>query len=138
MRRKKLKAIKKKFKPEMLNRISGGIIYFNSLGTDELLQIFDLELKKLQKRTREKGFTITVTDEMKRFIVSKCDLQYGARDLQREMSKYIEESVIDAMMSQEGNCGKNIVVDLDESKENPVVTFNTTITVNIEKNQEMV
>lgn len=133
-----LKAIKKKFKPEMLNRISGGIIYFNSLGTDELLQIFDLELKKLQKRTREKGFTITVTDEMKRFIVSKCDLQYGARDLQREMSKYIEESVIDAMMSQENNCGKDIVVDLDESKESPVVTFNTTITVNIEKNQEMV
>ena len=129
-----LKAVKKKFRPEMLNRFTGGIIYFNSLGIPELLQIFDLELKKLQGRLKDKGFEISVTQEMKEFIVGKCDLQYGARDLQREMSKYIEEAVIDAMMEQQGEYGKSIVVSLDGDK--PKVTFNTTLIMNVEKKEQ--
>ena len=122
-----MKAIKKKFRPEMLNRISGGVVFFASLGEPELLKIFDLELGKLQKRLGEKGFKITVTEKMKKHVVSKCDLQYGARDLQREMTKYIEEAIIDAMMNnQDGNLGNEIIVDVDDNGKSSV-SFNSTI-----------
>lgn len=111
----------------MLNRISGGVVFFASLGEPELLKIFDLELGKLQKRLGEKGFKITVTEKMKKHVVSKCDLQYGARDLQREMTKYIEEAIIDAMMNnQDGNLGNEIIVDVDDNGKSSV-SFNSTI-----------
>lgn len=118
-----LKAIKKKFRPEMLNRISGGVVFFASLGEKELLEIFNLEFKKLQDRLSEKGFNISVTKELKEFVVSKCDIQYGARDLQREMAKWIEETFIDALMNNPNNPEKNIIIDLENDK--PKVVFGT-------------
>lgn len=121
-----MKAIKKKFRPEVINRISE-IIFFRSLNEEDLKKIFDLEIAKLKDRLSEKGFTLSVTDSMKNFIVSKCDLNYGARDLQRHIVEYCENSILESMLNFENidNCGKNITVDLIDN--NPVVNFNTTI-----------
>lgn len=121
-----MKAIKKKFRPEVINRISE-IIFFRSLDEEDLKKIFDLEIAKLKDRLVEKGFTLSVTDAMKNFIVSKCDLNYGARDLQRHIVEYCENSILESMLNFDSidNCGKNITVDLVDN--NPVVNFNTSI-----------
>ena len=121
-----MKAIKKKFRPEVINRISE-IIFFRSLSEEDLKKIFDLEIIKLKDRLSEKGFTLSVTNSMKNFIVSKCDLNYGARDLQRHIVEYCENSILESMLNFKNidNCGKNITVDLVDN--NPVVNFNTTI-----------
>ena len=50
-----MKAIKKKFRPEVINRISE-IIFFRSLNEEDLKKIFDLEIAKLKDRLSEKIF----------------------------------------------------------------------------------
>lgn len=47
-----MKAIKKKFRPELINRLSD-IIFFRSLDKNDLYKIFDLELEKLKDRLSE-------------------------------------------------------------------------------------
>lgn len=92
-----LKAVKKQFKPEFINRLSG-ITVFNELGKPELEQIFDLELGKLSSRLEKKGFKITVTPEIRDKVISECDPRYGARDLQRGIVKFIENEVCQKML----------------------------------------
>lgn len=107
--------VKKEFRPEFLNRISK-VVVFNSLTEKELGQIFYLELGKVKDRIKEnQGFNLYVSDKVKDLIVSKCELQYGARGLQRLITEYIEDNINLAML-HEDITGKNDIY-LDVSKE---------------------
>lgn len=111
------KAVEKTFAPEFINRLSE-IIIFNKLGVDELNDIFDLELNKLQIRLKEKNYIIEVTKELKDFIVSKCNLQYGARDLQRNLVKYIEDEICKKLLEENFDGKTNIKANyVDDSIE---------------------
>lgn len=126
-----MKAIRKKMRPELIGRI-GSIVFFNSLGEEELKNIFDLELNKLKERIGENGFTLEVTDKVRDFVVSKCDLKYGARELNKQMITYIENEISNSLISQENpdSIGKNIWIDIVDSK--PFVKFGYTTTILIE------
>lgn len=107
--------VKKEFRPEFLNRISK-VVVFNSLTEKELGQIFYLELGKVKDRIKEnQGFNLYVSEKIKDLIVSKCELQYGARGLQRLITEYIEDNINLAML-HEDITGKNNIY-LDVSKE---------------------
>jgi ATP-dependent Clp protease ATP-binding subunit ClpC len=107
--------VKKEFRPEFLNRISK-VVVFNSLTEKELGQIFYLELGKVKDRIKEnQGFNLYVSEKVKDLIVSKCELQYGARGLQRLITEYIEDNINLAML-HEDITGKNNIY-LDVSKE---------------------
>jgi len=113
-----MKEVKKEFRPEFLNRLSK-VVVFNSLGTEELGKIFYLELKKLQDRLLENnGYTLTVTDALKDFIVSKCEPEYGARSLQRLLVEHIEQEICKVMLDQDIEGKKNIQVDYIDEKVN--------------------
>lgn len=94
------KAIEKTFAPEFINRLSRTVI-FNNLGKPELTKIIDLEVSKLSSRLKESKITIKVSKALKEFIISKCDLKYGARDLQRGISKYIEETLCEKLLESD-------------------------------------
>lgn len=128
-----MKAIKKKFRPELINRLSD-IIFFRSLDKNNLYKIFDLELEKLKDRLSENEYTLEVSDKMKEYVVSQCDLAYGARDLQREIVKNIENPISNKLVYSD-SIGKNIVVDIDESNKS-IVKFNTTIEFDIKKEEK--
>src|SRR5262249_31779083 len=71
----------KTFRPEFLNRVDD-IIVFRSLVRDDLKKIVDIELSKVIKRLKEKGFTLVMTDEAKDLLIEKgTSLEYGARPL---------------------------------------------------------
>lgn len=112
-----MKALQKKFSPEFLNRIDQ-IITFNSLEEKDLNKIIDLELADLNKRLALQGFTIRLSDEAKKFLVTKgYDKQYGARPLKRSIQRYIEDLLSESMLK--GEIEKNneaILVDLKEDK----------------------
>ena len=96
-----MKEVKKEFRPEFLNRLTK-IIVFNSLGKTELLKIFDIEFGKLQKRYKESnGYEISINNELKEYIVSKCEPKYGARSLTRLLTEYIDQPVCNTLLNED-------------------------------------
>lgn len=117
------KAIRKTFSPEFINRLSGTVV-FNELSTTDMMKICDLELAKLSRRLQDQGYTLVVSKEVKELIVSKCDLKYGARDLQRNIVKYVEDNICTEMLVLKDDTKKNIKVTLKKDTELIKVKFN--------------
>ena len=105
------RAVDKQFTPEFLNRLSK-IVIFNPLGKEELDKIFDLELDKLKTRLGKQGYSLSVSEDVKKKIIEDCDLKYGARDLQRGITKYVETEICETMLKD----------SVDVSKKNIKVT----------------
>ncbi|MFA5755432.1 MAG: AAA family ATPase, partial [Candidatus Paceibacterota bacterium] len=63
-------ALKEKFRPEFINRIDE-IVIFDYLGAEEIKQIVDLELKKVQKRLEKKEIKINVSEKAKQLLAEK-------------------------------------------------------------------
>lgn len=111
-----MKEVKNTFRPEFINRLSK-IIVFNSLGKEEMDKIFYLELDELKKRLIENnGYELEVTDRIKDVVVSKCEPQYGARSLKRLLVEYVEQEICKAMLDQDTEGKKKILVDYEDEK----------------------
>ncbi len=97
-----LKVLRKQFAPEFLNRLDD-IIMFNPLNKESARLIADLELNDLIHRMSHNGFTLSVADEAKDFLVQKgFDAQYGARSLKRAIQHHLEDALCDAIMEKPG------------------------------------
>ncbi len=106
-------ALKKSFAPEFLNRIDD-VIVFNSLDKADIHKIIDIELEKLLSRIKDLGYTLTLTDKAKDFIVEKgYDKQYGARPLKRAIQKYIEDALAEEIVSNNLKENDSILMDLN-------------------------
>jgi ATP-dependent Clp protease ATP-binding subunit ClpC len=110
------KSLKKTFAPEFLNRIDD-IIYFNSLGREEIHKIIDIELKGLFSRICKMGFEVEMDEKAKDFLVKKgWDEQYGARPLRRAIQRYIEDDLADEIIKADILPGDTIRVTSDDEK----------------------
>ncbi len=108
------KSLKKTFAPEFLNRIDD-IIYFNSLGREEIHKIIDIELRGLFSRIRKMGFEVEMDEKAKDFIVAKgWDEQYGARPLRRAIQRYIEDDLADEIIKADILPGDTIRITADD------------------------
>ena len=108
------KSLKKAFAPEFINRIDD-IIYFNSLGREEIHKIIDIELRGLFGRIRKMGFGVEMDEKAKDFIVSKgWDEQYGARPLRRAIQRYVEDDLADQIIKSDILPGDTVKITADE------------------------
>ena len=115
------KALKKKFKPEFLNRIDEAII-FKSLSQEDIHKIIFLEIEKLEERVIEMGYKLNVTKEAIEFLGKQgYDEAYGARPLARAIQHYVEDPVADEILSENFKEGETIEVSFDEKKEELVI-----------------
>lgn len=112
------KAIEKTFAPEFINRLSN-IVIFDSLGNPELHKIVDLELSKLSSRLKESKISLRVGKSLKDYIISLCNIKFGARDLQRKISEVIEEKLCEKLLSPDIPDGKKTFIF--DYKDNEVV-----------------
>lgn len=104
-------ALKELFRPEFLNRVDE-IVTFNSLTSDELIQIIDLLLKYTDEALANKDIKLSVTTAAKKYILEKgTDLKYGARPLRRAIQKYIEDEIAEMLLRSEVLPGQTIKVD---------------------------
>lgn len=98
------KAIKKKFKPEFINRINK-IIYFNSLNEYNLKKIIKLEIQKLEKRINNSGYYFDknfIDDDLVNEIYNKIDnFEYGAREINRKIETELEDKIINYIISND-------------------------------------
>ena len=115
------KALKKQFPPEFLNRVDN-IIHFDQLDASDIRRLVDLEVTPLVERIKAMGYTLNVTDEAKDLIGKHgYDAQYGARPLKRALQRMLEDTVCDALMSDEINTGDHLqaIVEGEEIKIQP-------------------
>lgn len=92
-------AIKKQFKPEFVNRLDD-VVIFHPLSREFLLQVLELEVKKLQQRLQRKEIYITLDDEARKFLVEKGLFQpeMGARPLRRVIEQYLEDPLSERLL----------------------------------------
>ncbi|MBP1925934.1 ATP-dependent Clp protease ATP-binding subunit ClpA [Sedimentibacter acidaminivorans] len=112
-------ALKQTFRPEFLNRIDDTIV-FAELTRDELSKIIELMLQEVANEGNDKKISITVTDEMKKFILEKgYNSKYGARPLRRAIQKYVEDEVSEAYLKGmlKENSKVNVTVDSEGKTE---------------------
>lgn len=97
------KELKKKFKPEFLNRIDK-LIFFNKLNNENLLQIIKNEIKIFNERIEEIGYklddTITETCLPQKILDNiSSHSEYGARPILREIQKELEDKITDYILN---------------------------------------
>ena len=108
-------AVRRKFKPELLNRIDV-ITVFHSLSENDLTRIAKLMLSSLNKRLKAHNIDIKFTESALRYIVAKgTNPEYGARPLKRLIQQEIEDRLADFMLSGD-LAGKSVIVDSDGLK----------------------
>lgn len=109
-------AVEKIFRPEFLNRVDE-IIVFTKLSKEELRQIIDLMLEEVISDVKEKNMSITISDEVKDFILEKgYDEKYGARPLRRTIQRYIEDEIAEEYIKKQFTSGDHIKVDLEDGE----------------------
>ncbi len=104
-------ALKELFRPEFLNRVDE-IVTFDSLTSDELLQIIDLLLKHTDYALANKDIKLSVSASAKKYVLAKgTDLKYGARPLRRAIQKYIEDEIAEMLLRSDLMPGQTVKVD---------------------------
>ena len=107
-------AVKKQFKPEFLNRLNDMII-FRPLNREALLQVIEIEIKKIQNRLQRREVYITLDDKSKSFLVEKgFQPEMGARPLRRTIEQYLEDPLAEKLlMHPDEGCRCTVVVEGD-------------------------
>ena len=110
---KVLDSLKEVFRPEFLNRVDE-IVVFNSLSSEELMQIVDLMLLDTKKALADKNISFEITDSAKKLLLGKgTDLKYGARPLRRAIQRYIEDELSEKILRKELIDGSSIKIDVE-------------------------
>lgn len=101
MKDKVLGEMKKKFRPEFLNRIDG-VVVFHSLSKEQIRQIVDLMLNEVVKSLSEKNVKLEITDAARDFLGEKgYDPTFGARPLRRVIQNEVEDKLSEALLRGE-------------------------------------
>ena len=111
-----LDEVKKKFRPELLNRFDK-IIVFKPLGPNEIRQIVELQLDELMKRLDKQKIQLKVTDKAKDFLSHRgFDPELGARPVRRLIQTMIEDPLAEGILAKEFGRGKVVKVDGEGDK----------------------
>ncbi|GAB3072434.1 ATP-dependent Clp protease ATP-binding subunit [Phycicoccus sp. Root101] len=123
MKNKVTDELKQHFRPEFLNRVDD-IIVFPQLTQDEIVQIVDLEIAKLDKRLKDKDMGIELTTEAKNALAKKgYDPVLGARPLRRTIQREIEDVLSEKILYGELKAGELVLVNAEGEGKSATFTF---------------
>ena len=92
------KELKNHFTPEFLNRVDE-VVVFNPLRENEVEQIVEIELTKLDRRLDRLGYKITIDKKVKKFLSEVgFDEKYGARPIKRAIQEKIEDLISEEVL----------------------------------------
>ncbi len=113
---KLVSSLKGLFKPEFLNRLDD-IIVFYPLTLEEIKQIVDIIMEKVEKNVADSNIEIVLTDAARDYL-SKTGYspEYGARPLQRLIEKEVEDPIAIKILQGEIKDGSRVVVDYNENE----------------------
>jgi len=116
-----MSVVRSTFKPEFLNRLDD-VILFDSLSTQELTQIVDLQIARLARRLADRRLTLAVTPAAKEWLaVTGFDPVYGARPLRRLIQSAIGDQLARKLLAGEISDGEQVLVDVDSGSDSLTV-----------------
>ena len=116
MREKIMDEAKRQFRPEFLNRLDD-IIVFRSLTKPDLIQILDLEIKKVMQRLKGKRLELVLDEKAKDFLVEKgYDPTYGARPMRRSVERFLEDPLAEEILKGSLHEGEPVQVTVENNK----------------------
>ncbi len=105
--------LKKHFRPEFLNRIDD-IVVFHQLTRDEIIQMVDLMLNRVEGALKNKDMALEVTDKAKSLLSKRgFDPVLGARPLRRTIQREIEDQLSEKILFGEIGAGEIVLVDVE-------------------------
>ena len=126
MKNKVTDELKNHFRPEFLNRVDDTIV-FPQLSQDEIVEIVDLEIAKLDKRLKDKDMGIELTPAAKQLLAKRgYDPVLGARPLKRTIQREIEDILSEKILFSELTAGEIVAVDVEGEGKEAFFTFKGT------------
>jgi ATP-dependent Clp protease ATP-binding subunit ClpB len=108
--------VRRAFKPEFVNRLDD-IVVFSTLTAEDLGQIVEITVHRLQRRLSDRRLELAVTPAARLWLADHgFDPVYGARPLRRLMQKEIDDRLARALLAGEIHDGDAVKVDLAEDK----------------------
>jgi ATP-dependent Clp protease ATP-binding subunit ClpB len=111
-----LGVVRDHFKPEFLNRLDD-IVVFDSLTTEDLTRIVDIQVAGLAKRLQGRRLELEVTDAAREWLaINGFDPLYGARPLRRLVQTTIGDALARSLLAGEIRDGQTVRVDALEDR----------------------
>lgn len=108
------KSIKKRFKPEFINRIDS-IVYFNRLTDENLRKIIKIHIDNTNNKLRNIGYSLNndVYNVAIETVLNNISgkKEYGARPILREIENLIENKITDILIDKRVKKGYAFTVD---------------------------
>jgi len=105
--------VRSAFKPEFLNRLDD-VVFFDSLGVEELGAIVDIQVAQLGKRLAVRRLALDVTTDARNWLARNgFDPLYGARPLRRLVQTAIGDKLAKALLAGRIVDGDTVLVELD-------------------------
>jgi len=115
--------LKQHFRPEFLNRIDD-IIVFHQLTPEEIVEIVDIMLTRVDAQLKNKDMGLELTQSAKQLLAKKgWDPVLGARPLRRTIQRDIEDALSEKILFGELAAGHIVVVDTTGEGDSAEFTF---------------
>ncbi|MGW1667230.1 AAA family ATPase, partial [Streptomyces microflavus] len=123
MKAKVNEELKQHFRPEFLNRVDDTIV-FHQLSEEDIIQIVDLMIAKVDERLRDRDMGIELRPAAKALLAKRgYDPLLGARPLRRTIQRQIEDNLSEKILYGELRSGSIIVVDTEGEGKDEQFTF---------------
>lgn len=113
---KTMEGVKSYFKPEFINRLDE-ILLFERLKPEHMAQIVHIQIKRLEKRLREKEIDLNLDDLAINYLAQKgYDEIYGARPLKRLIQREIENKLAQLIIAGKISDGGNVKISAKDNQ----------------------
>ena len=115
MKRGVMEEVRRIFKPEFLNRVDE-ILVFHMLDKQEIRQIVNILVKKLEKRCKEQlDIELVVRSSVKDYLAENgFDSKYGARPLKRAIQNNLEDRMAEEILDGKIHRGDRVIVSVSK------------------------
>jgi ATP-dependent Clp protease ATP-binding subunit ClpC len=114
MKNRVMEEVKKTFRPEFLNRLDE-VIVFQPLTKDEILQIVDTMIARVNKQVQTQGYVLETSHEVREYLSAEgFDPSLGARPLRRAIQRLIEDPLAEEVLRGTFRPGDTIRAEMEE------------------------
>ena len=116
VKEKTMGALREFLRPEFINRVDE-IITFNHLTEDNFRGIAKIMLGELSDCLKDRGLTITFSDDVVEYLVKKAfSTVYGARNLRRTIQRDLEDPISERIIASFENPISSLAIRVEEDE----------------------
>ena len=109
-----MRQVKKTFKPEFLNRLSGAVV-FHDMDKQMATQILQKKLRELDSKLEKKQVNLELSSDAFEYILKEgFTAEYGAREMDRVISQKLKPLLMREILFGSLKKGGNITIDIKD------------------------